>query len=241
MSSSAPAPRAACSRTASRRTAVTPCCSSSTAAPIARSSCRCPRRSRSRWGWRGTTGATSPSRNPALAVADCTRRAARCWGALRRSTALSTCAAMRRTRTLGGGRRRGMELRIRAALLPARRDAGRGWQRIPRRSGPLQTRYGTLSNPLHAAWLLAGTQAGYRETPDVNGYQQEGFGRLDMTVSPAGALQRGECVPASRHDARQPCRAHADARDAHPVRGAACGRHRISPRRRDATVRRAGK
>ena len=53
-------------------------------------------------------------------------------------------------------------------------------------SGKLRTRYGTLANPLHAAWLLAGTQAGYRETPDVNGYQQEGFGRLDMTVSPDG-------------------------------------------------------
>jgi choline dehydrogenase len=53
-------------------------------------------------------------------------------------------------------------------------------------AGKLRTRYGTLANPLHAAWLLAGAQAGYRETPDVNGYQQEGFGRLDMTVSPDG-------------------------------------------------------
>jgi choline dehydrogenase len=49
-------------------------------------------------------------------------------------------------------------------------------------SGPLQTRYGTLSNPLHAAWLEAGRQAGYPATADVNGAQQEGFGRLDMTV-----------------------------------------------------------
>ena len=49
-------------------------------------------------------------------------------------------------------------------------------------SGPLQTRYGTLSNPLHAVWLEAGKQAGYPQTKDVNGYQQEGFGRLDMTV-----------------------------------------------------------
>jgi choline dehydrogenase len=53
-------------------------------------------------------------------------------------------------------------------------------------SGPLQTRYGTLSNPLHAAWLEAGKQAGYPYTADVNGRQQEGFGRLDMTVSPDG-------------------------------------------------------
>jgi choline dehydrogenase len=49
-------------------------------------------------------------------------------------------------------------------------------------SGKLQTRYGTLSNPLHAAWLAAGTQAGYQATSDVNGFQQEGFGRMDMTV-----------------------------------------------------------
>ena len=49
-------------------------------------------------------------------------------------------------------------------------------------SGPLQTRYGTVSNPLHAAWLAAAGQAGYPATADVNGFQQEGFGRMDMTV-----------------------------------------------------------
>ncbi len=49
-------------------------------------------------------------------------------------------------------------------------------------SGPLQTCYGRLSNPLHAAWLAAGRQAGYAATSDINGYRQEGFGRLDMTV-----------------------------------------------------------
>ena len=49
-------------------------------------------------------------------------------------------------------------------------------------SGKLQTCYGTLSNPLHAAWLAAGVEAGYPSTADVNGYQQEGFGRMDMTV-----------------------------------------------------------
>ncbi len=49
-------------------------------------------------------------------------------------------------------------------------------------SGPLATRYGTLANPLHAAWLEAARQAGYPLTADVNGAQQEGFGRMDMTV-----------------------------------------------------------
>ena len=48
--------------------------------------------------------------------------------------------------------------------------------------GPLQTTYGTLDNPLHAAWLAAAREAGYPATPDINGAQQEGFGRMDMTV-----------------------------------------------------------
>ena len=49
-------------------------------------------------------------------------------------------------------------------------------------SGKLQTSYGTLRNPLHAAWLEAGRQAGYPHSEDLNGAQQEGFGRFDMTV-----------------------------------------------------------
>jgi choline dehydrogenase len=49
-------------------------------------------------------------------------------------------------------------------------------------SGKLMTSYGTLQNPLHAAWLAAAEQAGYPRSKDVNGFQQEGFGRMDMTV-----------------------------------------------------------
>lgn len=48
--------------------------------------------------------------------------------------------------------------------------------------GPLSTAYGPLNNPLHQAWLDAAQQAGYRLTEDYNGYAQEGFGRMDMTV-----------------------------------------------------------
>ncbi len=48
--------------------------------------------------------------------------------------------------------------------------------------GPLHTRYGALKNPLYAAFVEAAVQAGYPRTQDVNGYQQEGFGRMDMTV-----------------------------------------------------------
>ena len=48
--------------------------------------------------------------------------------------------------------------------------------------GPLHTRYGPLANPLYGAWIEAGRQAGYPIPADVNGFQQEGFGRMDMTV-----------------------------------------------------------
>lgn len=48
--------------------------------------------------------------------------------------------------------------------------------------GPLKTSYGTLRNPLYRIFVEAARQAGYPETSDVNGYRQEGFGRMDMTV-----------------------------------------------------------
>lgn len=48
--------------------------------------------------------------------------------------------------------------------------------------GKLHTTYGSLLNPLHHVWLAAGREAGYPVSSDLNGYQQEGFGRLDMTV-----------------------------------------------------------
>jgi choline dehydrogenase len=48
--------------------------------------------------------------------------------------------------------------------------------------GKLRTSYGRVSNPLHAAWLAAAGEAGYPQSADVNGFQQEGFGRMDMTV-----------------------------------------------------------
>jgi choline dehydrogenase len=58
-----------------------------------------------------------------------------------------------------------------------------GGDRYRGSSGKLHTRYGTVSNPLHAAWLTAASEAGYPQTPDVNGFRQEGFGRMDMTVA----------------------------------------------------------
>jgi len=48
--------------------------------------------------------------------------------------------------------------------------------------GPLATRYGPMPKPLYAAFVKAAKQAGYKATSDINGADQEGFGRMDMTV-----------------------------------------------------------
>ncbi|PZR47060.1 MAG: choline dehydrogenase [Ectopseudomonas oleovorans] len=42
------------------------------------------------------------------------------------------------------------------------------------------------NNPLFHAMVDAGVQAGYPRTDDLNGYQQEGFGPMDRTVTPEG-------------------------------------------------------
>ncbi|MFC3110000.1 choline dehydrogenase [Undibacterium arcticum] len=55
-------------------------------------------------------------------------------------------------------------------------DAYRGAQ------GPLNVSTGACRNPLYRAFVEAGQQAGYPYTDDMNGYQQEGLGPMDMTV-----------------------------------------------------------
>ncbi|HCM0725195.1 TPA: choline dehydrogenase [Vibrio parahaemolyticus] len=51
-------------------------------------------------------------------------------------------------------------------------------------SGPLGTCSGNdmKLNPLYEAFIEAGKEAGYPETADYNGFQQEGFGPMHMTV-----------------------------------------------------------
>lgn len=49
--------------------------------------------------------------------------------------------------------------------------------------GPLATNNGNnMANPLYGAWVEAGAEAGYIKTDDCNGYMQEGFGAMHMTV-----------------------------------------------------------
>lgn len=48
--------------------------------------------------------------------------------------------------------------------------------------GPLSVARGRTDGPLFKAFVEAGQQAGYPYTPDLNGYQQEGFGPMDRTT-----------------------------------------------------------
>jgi len=48
--------------------------------------------------------------------------------------------------------------------------------------GPLHVSRGHSPQPLFKAWVEAGRQAGYPMTNDLNGYQQEGLGPMDMTT-----------------------------------------------------------
>ena len=48
--------------------------------------------------------------------------------------------------------------------------------------GPLRVSNGRSTNPLFRAFVQAGVEAGFRQTPDFNGYQQEGFGPYQFTI-----------------------------------------------------------
>jgi len=48
--------------------------------------------------------------------------------------------------------------------------------------GPLHVGQGSLTNPLYAAFIAAGQQAGYPVSRNMNDLQHEGFGPMEMTV-----------------------------------------------------------
>ena len=87
-------------------------------------------------------------------------------------------------------------------------------------SGPLKTSYGTMRNPLYQAFIDAAIQAGYPATNDVNGYQQEGFGRMDMTVFKGWPpLVCRQCLSQAGHEASQPLGRDACLGEPHPLGG----------------------
>eukprot|EP00794_Sanderia_malayensis_P018193 gene18193-20008_t len=49
-------------------------------------------------------------------------------------------------------------------------------------SGPLHVSRGCMENPLFHAFIDAAVECGYPYTADMNGYQQEGVGPMDMTI-----------------------------------------------------------
>ncbi len=48
--------------------------------------------------------------------------------------------------------------------------------------GPLKVRRTRYADPILAAFIAAGARAGFTETPDYNGAQQEGFGYIQQTI-----------------------------------------------------------
>ncbi len=54
-----------------------------------------------------------------------------------------------------------------------------GWRGT---DGPLHVRRGPRENPLYAAFIEAGRQAGFQTTQDYNGSKQEGFGPMEQTI-----------------------------------------------------------
>ncbi len=54
-----------------------------------------------------------------------------------------------------------------------------GWRGT---AGPMHVQRGRRTNPLYAAFIEAGRQAGFELTQDYNGSKQEGFGPLEQTI-----------------------------------------------------------
>jgi len=54
-----------------------------------------------------------------------------------------------------------------------------GWRGT---KGPLRVQRGRRQNPLYAAFVEAGRQAGFETTDDYNGSKQEGFGAMEQTI-----------------------------------------------------------
>lgn len=50
------------------------------------------------------------------------------------------------------------------------------------KGGPLHVQRGARTNPLYAAFVEAGRQAGFELTDDYNGAKQEGFGPMEQTI-----------------------------------------------------------
>jgi choline dehydrogenase len=64
-------------------------------------------------------------------------------------------------------------------------------------NGPLHLETGPATNPLFKAFFDSAKQAGYPLTEDVNGFQQEGFGKFDRNIKNGRRWSRLGCISAS--------------------------------------------
>ena len=77
-------------------------------------------------------------------------------------------------------------------------------------SGPLTISRGAATSPLFKAFLDATREAGYPSTDDVNGYQQEGFGRFDANIANGRRMSAADAYlhpAANRPNLKVKCRA----------------------------------
>ena len=156
-------------------------------------------------------------------------RAARFSAARPRSTASSMCAAIRSTSSAGKRRARraggtgtccptsAAQRAFAAAPTPGAATAGRS-----------RPRMAASCNPLYAAFIEAGREAGYAVSPDLNGERQEGFGPLDMTVRDGVRASTANAYLRPAMKTPQPQGRHPRARDPDRLRRAARRRRRIT-------------
>ncbi|HTP77920.1 MAG TPA: choline dehydrogenase [Rhizomicrobium sp.] len=88
-------------------------------------------------------------------------------------------------RDYDGWRQLGLEGWSFADVLPYFKRAERnenGGDEFHGGDGPLRVSNGRSANPLFRAFVQAGIEAGYRQTQDFNGFQQEGFGPYQLTI-----------------------------------------------------------
>ena len=120
-----------------------------------------------------------------------------------------------RLRPLGAGRPARLGLRRTSCpTSSAPRTARKAATTIAATTARCTSRRGASHNPLFDAFIEAGRQAGYPLTADMNGYRQEGFGPMDMTVRAGRRWSAARAYLRPGAAAAEPARAHRRARPA---------------------------
>ena len=224
-SSSAPAPRAACSPTASVPTDAATCCCSrrGRATPISGSTCRSATASSSRAPT--STGPTSPSPSPTLNGRRVFTPRGKVLGG---SSSINGLVYIRGQREdFDGWGVPGWTLRRSAALLQEVRGSSARRERVARRRRPDQRLRPPDRHELCDAFIASAMTLGIPRNDDFNGATQEGTGYYQATSRNGPALQHRGRLPASRARPHESERRSRCARDENCVRRQTRGRSRI--------------